>query len=64
MGGVAQRMSEFKELARALGTATDEDARLELTVNAAVSLADACAHAGFTVNDAGGLFTRASSDPW
>ena len=62
MSGVVRRMGEFKGLARALGTAPDEDARLELAVNAAVSLLPRCAHAGFTVNDAGGLSTRTSSD--
>jgi GAF domain-containing protein len=57
-----QRMSEFEQLARAFRSAPDESARLQVAVKAAVSLVAECAHAGITINDKGGLLTRASSD--
>jgi GAF domain-containing protein len=55
-------MSEFEEFARALRSASDEDARLRLAVDAAVSLVATCDHAGITIHEKGGLLTRVSSD--
>jgi GAF domain-containing protein len=55
-------MSEFEQLARALRSAPDEDARLRLAVGAAVDLVARCDHAGVTINEKGGLLTRVSSD--
>ena len=55
-------MSEFEEFARALRSASDEDARLRRAVDAAVSLVATCDHAGITIHEKGGLLTRVSSD--
>jgi GAF domain-containing protein len=55
-------MSEFTQLAQALSEARDEDARLQIAVNSAVSLVSRCHHAGITINDKGGLITKVSSD--
>lgn len=62
MSGVVHRMGVFKELAQALGTTSDEGVRVKLAVEAATSLVEHCCHAGFTVNEKGGLSTEASSD--
>ena len=62
MSGVAHRMGVFKQLDLALGVAVDEDERLQLAVDAATTLVERCSHAGFTVNEAGALTTRAMSD--
>ncbi|PKH40646.1 GAF domain-containing protein [Nocardioides alpinus] len=62
MSGVVHRMGVFKELAQALGETPDEEQKVTLAVHAATSLVELCCHAGFTVNDQGGLSTRASSD--
>lgn len=62
MSGVVHRMGVFKELAQAMGTTTDEGVRVKLAVEAATALILHCSHAGFTVNDKGGLSTEASSD--
>jgi hypothetical protein len=43
-------------------SAPDEDARLKLAVEAAVSIVGRCDHAGITINEKRGLVTRASSD--
>ena len=61
-GDVRQRMAELTRLARALGGAPDEDARLQIAVDSAVSLVARCAHAGVTINEKGGLTTRVSGD--
>lgn len=55
-------MSEFEQLARALRSAPDEDARLQVAVASAIRLVSKCDHAGITINEKGGLFTRVSSD--
>lgn len=55
-------MSEFEQLARAFRSAPDEEARLQLAVDAAVRLVARCAHAAITINEKGGLLTRVSSD--
>lgn len=62
MSGVVHRMGVFKDLTVALGVTSEEEARVKLAVEAAMSLVERCGHAGFTVNDHGGLFTEASSD--
>lgn len=62
MSGVTDRLGVLKELAVALGSTADEDVRVKLAVEAATSLVERCSHAGFTVNDAGGLSNSASSD--
>ncbi|WP_210649047.1 GAF and ANTAR domain-containing protein [Nocardioides sp. SYSU D00065] len=53
---------EFSQLAQAIASATDENARLQVAVDAAVSLVSRCDHAGITINEKRGLVTRASSD--
>lgn len=58
----ARQLSEFTQLARAMAAAADETARLQVAVDRAVSLLNACDHAGFTINEKGGLVTRVSSD--
>jgi hypothetical protein len=55
-------MSEFTHLSQALSAAADEDGRLKVAVESAVSLVEHCDHAGITINDKGGLLTRATSD--
>jgi GAF domain-containing protein len=55
-------MGQFSDLAQALSSAPDDDARLKLAVDAAVSLVTRCDHAGITVNEKGRLVTRASTD--
>ncbi len=62
MSGVVHRMGVFKELAQALADSSDEEQKVTLAVQAATSLVDLCGHAGFTVNEQGGLITEASSD--
>lgn len=57
-----RRMGQFSDLAQALSSAPDDDARLKLAVDAAVSLVTRCDHAGITVNEKGRLVTRASTD--
>jgi GAF domain-containing protein len=57
-----QRMSEFAHLAQVLAAAPDEEARLQIAVDAAVALVHGCDHAGITINERRGLVTRASSD--
>jgi hypothetical protein len=60
-GPDASLIGEFTQLSQALAAAPDEDARLQIAVDCAVTLRSGCDHAGFTVNRKGGLFTRASS---
>ena len=55
-------ISGFAQLAQTLSSAPDEDARLQIAVDSAVSLVNGCHHAGITINDKGGLLTRVSSD--
>lgn len=55
-------MSGFTQLAQALSAAPDEDARLQIAVDCAVSLVSRCHHAGITINEKGGLVTSVSSD--
>ena len=63
MSGANQRMGEFSQLAEALSAAPDEDVRLKVAVEAAVSLVERCDHAGITINDKRGeVATRVSSD--
>jgi GAF domain-containing protein len=62
VGDARDLMSEFSQLARALSAAPDEAARLQVAVDAAVSLVSRCDHAGITINEKGGLLTRVSSD--
>lgn len=57
-----QLLGGFTELARSLAAAPDEDTRLKVAVDAAVTLVTRCDHAGITINDKGSLITRASSD--
>lgn len=54
-------MSEFAELARALGEVEQESDRLMLAVEAAVELIPGCRHAGITVNRGGECHTLAST---
>ena len=58
----AEQLSQFARLARAVAAAPDEVARLQVAVDRTVSLVHDCDHAGFTVNEKGGLLTRVSSD--
>lgn len=46
-------MSELEQLARAFANAPDENARLRLAVDSAVTLVDRCEPAGITVNESG-----------
>jgi GAF domain-containing protein len=62
MSDARNRMSAFSDVARALASATDEDTRLKVAVDAAVSLVGRCDHAGITVNENRKLFTRESTD--
>lgn len=55
-------MSEFADLARALGAADGESDRLTLAVEAAVELIPRCLHAGITINRGGECHTLAFSD--
>jgi GAF domain-containing protein len=55
-------IGEFTQLSQALAAAPDEDTRLQIAVDCAVSMMGGCDHAGFTVNQKGGLFTRVDSD--
>jgi GAF domain-containing protein len=57
-----RRVSEFAQLAQAIAAAPDEDARLQLVVDSAVSLIRRVDHAGITINAKPGLATRVSSD--
>jgi GAF domain-containing protein len=57
-----QLLGGFAQLAQSLASAPDEDARLQVAVDAAVALVTRCDHAGVTINDNGALVTRASSD--
>ena len=56
------RVSQLSVLAQSLASAPDEDARLTLAVQAAMTIVDHCDHAGITINEKRGLVTRASSD--
>jgi GAF domain-containing protein len=56
------RMTDVAQLARGMGAAEDEETRLQLAVEAAVSLVDSCRHAGITVNRDGECRTMAASD--
>ena len=58
----AEQLSQFAQLARAVAAAPDDVARLQVAVDRTVSLVHDCDHAGFTVNEKGGLLTRVSSD--
>ncbi len=62
MTSTNQRMGEFSRLAHDLAATEDETARLQLAVDSAVRLVDRCDHAGFTVNEKGGIVTRVGSD--
>lgn len=62
VGDVRQHMDEFAHLSQALAAASDEEARLQIAVDSAVSLVGRCDHAGITINEKRGLVTRASSD--
>jgi GAF domain-containing protein len=55
-------VSEFSQLGQVLSAAPDENARLKLAVDAAVSLVAHCDHAGITINQKRGPVTRVSSD--
>jgi hypothetical protein len=55
-------MSDFTLLSQALSAAPDEEDRLHVAVESAVSLVEHCDHAGITINEKGGLLTRAMSD--
>lgn len=57
-----EQASEFTQLAKAMAAAPGESARLQVAVDRAVSLVNGCDHAGFTINEKGGLCTRVSSD--
>jgi GAF domain-containing protein len=57
-----QLVGEFTQMAQALAAASDEASRLDVAVDSAVSLVARCDHAGITINEKGGLFTRVSSD--
>lgn len=57
-----QLLGGFTQMAQALAAARDEEARLQVAVDAAVSLVTRCDHAGITINENGTLVTRASSD--
>lgn len=57
-----QRLSDFEQLARAFAVAPDENDRLQLAVDSAMTLVGRCDHAGITVNESGGVLTRVSSD--
>jgi len=54
-------MTEFADLARALGAADGETDRLDIAVDAAVELIPGCLHAGVTINRGGECHTLASS---
>lgn len=54
-------MTEFADLARALGAAGEESDRLMLAVEAAVELIPGCVHAGITINRGGECHTLAST---
>ncbi len=56
------RLGEFALLAQELAAAPDENTRLQIAVDRAVSLVERCDHAGITINEKGGLLTRVSSD--
>ena len=58
----SHRLGAFTRVTRALSSAPSEDQRLQLAVDAAVAMVSRCDHAGITVNEKGGLLTRASSD--
>ena len=62
MEDAKQLLDGFTRLAQQLSAAGDEEARLHVAVDAAVSLVTRCDHAGFTINESGRLATRASSD--
>ena len=61
MSGDQTYMTEFADLARALGAAGEEGDRLMLAVDAAVELIPGCLHAGITVNRDGTCHTLAST---
>ena len=62
MSDVRARWVEFKQLSRALATASDEFVRLQMVVDSAPALVPGCDHAGLTLNAAGGVVTRVGSD--
>lgn len=61
MSGDQTYVTEFADLARALGAADGEGDRLMLAVEAAVELIPGCVHAGITVNREGDCQTLAST---
>ena len=61
MNGDQTYMTEFADLARALGAAGEQSDRLMLAVEAAVELIPGCLHAGITINRDGRCHTLASS---
>lgn len=58
----SRSINEFSGLSTALAAAPDEDARLKITVEAAVALVERCSHSGITINHKHELMTRVSSD--
>ena len=58
----SRRINEFSQLAQALRSAPDEDARIKLAVDAAVTLVARCDHAGVTINRGRALTTSVGSD--
>ena len=58
---VRTNMTEFADLARALGAAGEESDRLMLAVEAAVELIPGCLHAGITINRGGECHTLAAT---
>lgn len=61
LSGDHTNMTEFADLAQALGAAGEETDRLMLAVEAAVELIPGCVHAGITVNRDGECHTLAST---
>ena len=61
MSADRMNMTEFADLARALGAADGEADRLMLAVEAAVELIPGCLHAGITINRNGTCHTLASA---
>lgn len=61
MSGTHINMTEFADLARALGLAAQDADRLQLAVEAAVDLIDGCTEAGITINRDGECLTLAAT---
>lgn len=61
MTGEQTKVTEFAELAQAMGAAGADHDRLMIAVEAAVELVKACAHAGITLNRRGECSTLAGS---